>query len=60
MKKFLAIFIICFLGTSCLIYVDSTCRESTNEGGLLGLSVKRVDQNRIKVSFLGADGYLNL
>lgn len=56
LKKWIAVFMVFFLGTSALIAVDRSCSETTGCGGKSGLSVCRTEEGAVSVSFFGLKG----
>lgn len=59
-KKWIAVFLIFFLGTSALITVDHVCGERTGIGGKAGLSLTKTKEGRVTFCFFGQEGGLGL
>ncbi|MCB6994018.1 hypothetical protein LI177_11045 [bacterium 210820-DFI.6.37] len=55
-KKWIAVFLIFFMGMTGLISVDRACRESTGAGGTTGLSVAHTRDGGTEISFFGLHG----
>lgn len=59
-KRWIAVFLIFFLGTSALITVDHICGERTGMGGKAGLSFARTKEGRVTFCFFGLEGGVDL
>lgn len=56
LKKWIAVFIVFFLGTGGLITVDQVCRERTGLGGQAGLSLHKAADGGVEFCFFGLEG----
>lgn len=52
-KKWIAVFLVFFLGTLAIISVDQTCRETTGCGGKNCLSIHKTEDGGTELSFFG-------
>ena len=52
-RKWIAVFIIFFLGTGALVTVDQACRESTGTGGKAGICICRTQDGNFQISAFG-------
>ncbi len=59
-KKWIAVFVVFFLGTSALIAVDQICKERTGFGGQTGLSIHKTIEGDLTFSFWGLEGTIEL
>lgn len=53
MKKWIAVFLVFFLGTLAVISVDQACRETTGCGGKTCFSIHRTEDGGMELSFFG-------
>ncbi|MCQ4636239.1 hypothetical protein NE619_05820 [Anaerovorax odorimutans] len=60
LKKWIAVFIVFFLGTSALIAVDRSCRESTGCGGKSGMNIIKDENGDVDVSLFGLNFEVDL
>ncbi len=60
MKKWIAIFLLFFLGTGALVTADHVCGEQTGIGGKAGLSIAKTKDGDIAFCFFGWEGSVDL
>lgn len=52
-KKWIAVFLVFFLGMSGFLLVDQSCRETLGKGGNPGLSITKTEKGNLSISFFG-------